>query len=91
MCSYSQNVLIDDKGDTLVAITIQQMDNVFIELMQKDSLYEQAKINASEEVKYLQVIDSTKKNVESLKSYADSLESDNIGLLVDVNKKQVPE
>ena len=74
VCGYSQNVLIDDKGDTLVAITIQQMDNVFIELMQKDSLYEQAKINASKEVKYLQVIDSAKKDIKSLKSYANGLE-----------------
>ncbi len=76
VCSYSQNVLIDDKGDTLVAITIQQMDNVFTELIQKDSLMAQSEINASKELKYIQVIDSTKKDIKSLTSYANGLELD---------------
>lgn len=62
---YSQIVLIDEKtGDTLVAITLHQMDDIYVELIQKDSLLEQAKINAFKELKYLQLIDSTQTNLE---------------------------
>jgi len=45
--SYSQSVLVDNNGDTLVAITIQQMDDIYVELIQKDSLMEQAIISSS--------------------------------------------
>lgn len=59
--SYSQNVLINEEtGDTLVTITISQMDGIYIELLQKDSLSRQAIINASKEMKYVQLIDSAK-------------------------------
>jgi len=63
--AYSQTALIDEKtGDTLVVITLNQMDDIYVELLQKDSLSEQAKINAFKELKYLQLIDSTRTNFE---------------------------
>lgn len=63
--SYSQTALIDEKtGDTLVAITLHQMDDIYVELIQKDSLVAQAKINAFKELKYIELIDSTQTNFE---------------------------
>ena len=63
--SYSQTALIDEKtGDTLVAITLHQMDDIYVELIQKDSLMAQAKINAFKRVKYIELIDSTQTNFE---------------------------
>ena len=63
--AYSQTALIDEKtGDTLVAITLNQMDDIYVELVQKDSLVAQAKINAFKELKYTQLIDSTRTNFE---------------------------
>jgi hypothetical protein len=63
--SYSQTALIDETtGDTLVTITISQMDNIYVELLQKDSLVAQSKINAFKELKYTQLIDSTRTNFE---------------------------
>lgn len=40
------------------------MDDIYVELIQKDSLLEQAKINAFKELKYIQLIDSTQTNFE---------------------------
>lgn len=40
------------------------MDDIYVELLQKDSLLEQAKINAFKELKYLQLIDSTQTNLQ---------------------------
>lgn len=63
--SYSQTALIDEKtGDTLVVITLNQMDDIYVELIQKDSLVAQAKINAFKELKYIELIDSTQTNLE---------------------------
>ena len=63
--SYSQNALIDETtGDTLVVITLHQMDDIYVELLQKDSLVSQAKINAFKELKYIELIDSTRTNFE---------------------------
>ena len=67
--SYSQNVLINEEtGDTLVTITINQMDDIYIELIQKDSLSDQARINALRETKHLQLIDSANKDISTLKT-----------------------
>jgi hypothetical protein len=64
--SYSQNVLIDkESGDTLITISIQQMDKIYIELIQKDSLVDQAKISRSKEVKLYEVIEITEINLKS--------------------------
>ncbi len=61
--SYSQTALIDEKtGDTLVTITLNQMDDIYVELIQKDSLVAQSKINAFKELKYIELIDSTRTN-----------------------------
>ena len=48
----------------MVAITLHQMDDIYVELIQKDSLVAQAKINAFKELKYTQLIDSTRTNFE---------------------------
>lgn len=64
--SYSQNVLIDKvTGDTLITISIEQMDKIYIELIQKDSLVDQAKISRSKEVKLYEVIEITEINLKS--------------------------
>ena len=63
--SYSQTALIDETtGDTLVVITLNQMDDIYVELIQKDSLVAQSKINAFKQLKYLELIDSTQTNLE---------------------------
>jgi hypothetical protein len=72
--SYSQTALIDEKtGDTLVAITIGQMDDIYVELLQKDSLMAQSKINAFKELKYIELIDSTRTNFERTQHALNSL------------------
>ena len=77
-CSYSQNVLIDEKsGDTLVVITLHQMDDIYIELCQKDSLSKQAQINASKQLKYIQLLDSAKRDLNTLKTHVDVLQENN--------------
>ena len=76
--SYSQNVLINEEtGDTLVTITIDQMDGLYIELMQKDSLSDQAIINASKEMKYVQLIDSAKVDLKMSQTALKGLSRDN--------------
>ena len=44
------------------------MDKVYIELLQKDSLLEQAHLSHSKEVLLYQVIDSAKKDIEFLET-----------------------
>jgi GTP cyclohydrolase II len=61
--SYSQVVLTDNNGDTLVAITLEQMDNIYVELIQKDSLMEQAIISSSKEAKLLKSCEKVLKDV----------------------------
>jgi len=86
-CSYSQNVLIDEKtGDTLVAITLHQMDDIYIELCQKDSLSEQAQINASKQLKYIQLLDSAKSDLNTLKTHVDVLQENNVALQIKSSK-----
>lgn len=80
-CSYSQTVLIDEEsGDTLVAITLHQMDDIYIELLQKDSLSEQAQINASKQLKYIELLDSAKSDLNTLKTHVDVLQEKNVEL-----------
>ena len=78
--SYSQTVLIDNNGDTSVQITLQQMDRIYTELIQKDSLISQSHINASKELLLLQIVDSAKKDIKSLKTSVNSLSEDNTRL-----------
>jgi len=85
--SYSQTVLIDKAGDTTICITLPQMDRVYIELLQKDSLSEQAILSHAKEVLLYQAIDSSKKDIESLQSLVYAIDSENLGLHLD-NEKQ---
>lgn len=49
------------------------MDDIYVELLQKDSLMAQAKINTFKELKYIQLIDSTQKNFERTQHALNSL------------------
>ena len=49
------------------------MDDIYVELIQKDSLLEQAKINAFKELKYIQLIDSTQTNFERTQNAYNSI------------------
>ena len=40
------------------------MDDIYVELIQKDSLVAQAKINSFKELKYIELIDSTQTNLK---------------------------
>ena len=81
--SYSQGVLIDSSGDTLVTITLEQMDNIYSELLQKDKLTQESKISSYERLFLLQLLDSSDKDIELLKTQANSLSINNITLLSD--------
>ena len=90
--SYSQNVLIDKvTGDTLITISIQQMDGIYIELIQKDSLVDQAKVSRSKEVKLYEVIEiieiNLKSSQEALKAYVSN--NDYLSLENKKNKKKI--
>ena len=87
--SYSQNVLIDNNGDTLVTISIPQMNSIYFELLQKDSLMSQSILNKSKEVKLSQIVDSTQKDVESLRELVNTIDEDNIALHLDNESKRV--
>ena len=63
------------------------MDKVYIELLQKDSLLEQAILSHSKEVLLYELIDSAKKDIESLKSIVYTIDAENMGLHLD-NEKQ---
>ena len=79
--AYSQIELTDNKGDTLICITYPQMDRIYLELIQKDSLLAQSQISHFKELKYIELIDNTKKDINSLKTYINSIEEDNNDLL----------
>jgi len=85
--AYSQTVLIDNSGDTLVTITLPQMDRIYVELLQKDSLSEQAILSHAKEVLLYQVIDSAKKDIEFLETLVYAIDSENLGLHLE-NEKQ---
>ena len=85
--AYSQTVLIDKAGDTTVCITLPQMDRIYVELLQKDSLSEQAILSHAKEVLLYQVIDSAKKDIEFLETLVYAIDSENLGLHLE-NEKQ---
>tara|TARA_R110000850_G_scaffold202096_1_gene328149 strand:+ start:53 stop:436 length:384 start_codon:yes stop_codon:yes gene_type:complete len=78
--SYSQTVLIDNNGDTSVQITLQQMDRIYIELIQKDSLISQSILSTSKETLLYELVDSAKKDIRLLKTSVNSLSEDNTRL-----------
>ena len=86
--AYSQIELTDNKGDTLICITIPQMDRIYIELLQKDSLLDQSKINSAIQFKYIELLDSSRKDIESLKTSVNSLKSKNIDLFNESQKNR---
>lgn len=57
------------------------MDKIYLELIQKDSLMSQSQISRSKELKYIRLIDNTKKDINSLKTYINAVEEDNDDLL----------
>lgn len=64
------------------------MDKIYIELIQKDSLLEQAQINSFKELKHMQIIDSTRKNINAFKSHINALKKDYYDLSKVTEKKQ---
>ena len=85
--AYSQTVLIDNSGDTTICITLPQMGRIYVELLQKDSLSEQAILSHAKELLLYQAIDSSKKDIESLQSLIYTIDSENMGLHLE-NEKQ---
>jgi hypothetical protein len=85
--SYSQVVLTDNNGDTLVAITLEQMDNIYVELIQKDSLMEQAIISRSKEVKLYELVNIAENNLKSCEKVLKDVGDSNIYLLSENKKK----
>ena len=63
------------------------MDRVYIELIQKDSLLEQAILSHSKEVLLYELIDSAKKDIEFLETLVYAIDSENLGLHLE-NEKQ---
>lgn len=86
--AYSQSVLIDNQtGDTLVTITLEQMDNIYIELIQKDSLMEQAIISSSKEAKLYELVTIAENNLKSCEKVLKDVGDSNIYLLSENKKK----
>lgn len=56
------------------------MDRVYIELLQKDSLLEQAILSHAREVLLYELIDSAKKDIEFLETLVYAIDSENLGL-----------
>jgi len=70
-----------------VTITIEQMDNIYIELLQKDSLLAESKISRSKEFLLHRALDSTQKNVKLLKTELNSL-SERYDVVLTSNQRQ---
>lgn len=87
--SYSQSVLVDNNGDTLVAITIQQMDDIYVELIQKDSLVAQSEISRSKELKLYEIITIAEDNLKSCEQVLNAATESNTHLASDNKKKNV--
>ena len=64
------------------------MDRIYIELIQKDSLLAQSEINRALQFKYIQIIDSTQKDIESLKTSVNSLKTKNTDLFNESKKNR---
>ncbi len=63
------------------------MDDIYVELLQKDSLMAQSKINAFKELKYIELIDSTRTNFERTKHALNSL-NERYDVVLTSNQKQ---
>ena len=65
------------------------MDRIYIELLQKDSLMEQAQISNAKELLLYQVIDSNKKNIDFLETLIYTTNSENIGLHLENENQKI--
>lgn len=63
------------------------MDNIYVELIQKDSLMEQAIISSSKEAKLLQLVSITENNLKSCEKVLKDVGDSNIYLLSENKKK----
>lgn len=63
------------------------MDNIYVELIQKDSLMEQAIISSSKEVKLLEIVSITENNLKSCEKVLKDVGDSNIYLLSENKKK----
>jgi len=59
------------------------MDKIYIELLQKDSLSEQAILSHARELLLYEVIDSAKKDIKSLEQLVYTIDAENLGLHLD--------
>ena len=63
------------------------MDDIYVELLQKDSLMAQSKINAFKELKYIELIDSTRTNFERTQHALNSL-NERYNVVLTSNQRQ---
>jgi hypothetical protein len=64
------------------------MDNIYIELMQKDSLMAQSEISRFKALKYVQLLDSAEKDISMLRMQLNIVSSDYSSLYYMYEKKQ---
>lgn len=64
------------------------MDNIYTELIEKDRLIEQSEISLSKELKYIELLDSSEKDINTLKIHSNLLQSDYSSLSYMYEKKQ---
>lgn len=86
--SFSQNALIDPSGDTVITISVEQMDRIYTELIQKDRMEEELEITLSKELKYIELIDSTQNDIKALKTQVNGIIDDNKQLQKSNNKNR---
>ena len=86
--SFSQNALIDPSGDTVIAISVEQMDRIYTELIEKDRMKEELEITLSKELKYIELIDSTQNDIKALKTQVNDLIDSNQALSRANNKNR---
>ena len=63
------------------------MDDIYVELLQKDSLMAQSKINAFKELKYIELIDSTRTNFKRTQHALNSL-NERYNVVLTSNQRQ---
>ncbi len=63
------------------------MDDIYIELLQKDSLMAQSEISRFKTLKYVQLLDSAEKDINTLKTQLNIVSSDYSSLLCLSEKK----
>ena len=71
----------------MVAITLEQMDKIYVELIQKDNLMEQAVISRSKEVKLYELVTIAENNLKSCEKVLKDVGDSNIYLLSENKKK----